>query len=94
LTIKEFVLEWEKIEGTEEEDKEEDKDENEGKEEDKDGEDKEDGEEDKDEEDTTVIEKIESTVKDGTIYNLQGIKVDKPEKGNLYIKNGKKFRVK
>ena len=30
----------------------------------------------------------------GTIYNLQGIKVDKPEKGNLYIKNGKKFRVK
>ena len=72
---------------------EEGKDENEDKEEGKDEEDKEEGE-DKDEEDTTVVEKIESTVKNEIIYNLQGIKVVKPEKGNLYIKDGKKFYVK
>ena len=93
LTIKEFILEWEEIEGAGEEDKEEGKDENEDKEEGKDEEDKEEGE-DKDEEDTTVVEKIESTVKNEIIYNLQGIKVVKPEKGNLYIKDGKKFYVK
>ena len=94
LTIKEFILEWEEIEGSEEEeDKEEEKDENEDKEEGKDEEDKEEGE-DKDEEDTTVVEKIESTVKNEIIYNLQGIKVVKPEKGTLYIKDGKKFYVK
>ena len=43
---------------------------------------------------TTVVENIYGTDKDETIYNLQGIKVLKPQKGNLYIKNGKKFYLK
>ena len=39
----------------------------------------------------TVIENIEEHHKEETIYNLQGIKVLKPIKGNIYIKGGKKF---
>ena len=42
----------------------------------------------------TVVEIVQETTKDGTIYNLQGIKVLNPERGNIYIKDGKKFYVK
>ena len=43
---------------------------------------------------TTIVENIDGGNEDEAIYNLQGIKVIKPQKGNLYIKNGKKFYVK
>ena len=64
LTIKEFVLEWEKFEDSGEEGG------------------------------TTSVMNIDGTIKNGTIYNLQGIKIVKPEKGSIYIKDGKKFYVK
>ncbi|MBR5860245.1 MAG: DUF5013 domain-containing protein, partial [Bacteroidaceae bacterium] len=63
LTIKEFILEWEELE-------------------------------DSGEEETAVVEIAEETIENGAIYNLQGIKVLKPVKGNIYIRGGKKFYVK
>ena len=42
----------------------------------------------------TAVENVESTINEGTIYNLQGIKVLKPAKGNIYIKDGKKIIIK
>ena len=37
---------------------------------------------------------VESTINEGAIYNLQGIEVIKPLKGNIYIKDGKKIVIK
>lgn len=54
LTIKEFILKWEEIEKSDEDD------------------------------DTTTVENVESIIKEGIIYNLQGIKVLKPIRGNIY----------
>lgn len=55
----------------------------------------EDKEEEEEEEDLeTVVENIESIVEREEIYNMQGIKVIKPTKGNIYIKKGKKFYIK
>jgi PKD repeat protein len=42
----------------------------------------------------TAVEDVESTINDGAIYNLQGIEVLKPLKGNIYIKDGKKIVIK
>ena len=42
----------------------------------------------------TTVENVESTINEGTIYNLQGIEVLKPLKGNIYIKDGKKIVIK
>ena len=42
----------------------------------------------------TTIENIEDVTRSGTIYNLQGIEVLKPLKGNIYIKDGKKIVIK
>jgi len=36
----------------------------------------------------------EIDVNNGAIYNLQGVRVDNPVKGGLYIQNGKKIVVK
>lgn len=38
-----------------------------------------------------AIEKTAIDEKDGAIYDLQGRKVQNPQKGSIYIKNGKKF---
>ena len=40
-----------------------------------------------------AIETDNSTENDGAFYDLRGIKVDKPLRGNLYIHNGKKVLV-
>jgi hypothetical protein len=43
----------------------------------------------------TGIEKVKNIdVNNGAIYNLQGVRVDNPVKGGLYIQNGKKIVVK
>jgi hypothetical protein len=45
----------------------------------------------------TAIEPVIETVEreqDNAIYDLQGRKVLQPQKGYIYIKNGKKFLVK
>ena len=45
--------------------------------------------------DVTGIESVEKIdVNNGAIYNLQGVRVDNPVKGGLYIQNGKKIVVK
>jgi hypothetical protein len=43
-------------------------------------------------EDATAIASVESVSNDDTIYNLQGVRVATPTKGNIYIVNGKKVR--
>ena len=43
---------------------------------------------------TTAIESTEGRIEQEHIYNLHGMKVLKPQKGNIYIKNGKKFYAK
>lgn len=63
MTIKEFILEWEALENS-------------------------------GEEETAIVEIAEDTFENEAIYNLQGIKVLKPVKGNIYIKGGKKFYAK
>ena len=63
ITTKEFILEWEALENS-------------------------------GEEETAIVEIAEDTFENEAIYNLQGIKVLKPVKGNIYIKGGKKFYVK
>ena len=43
----------------------------------------------------TGIEAIrQSTVEDGSVYDLQGRKLNGPLKSGIYIRNGKKFVVK
>ena len=42
----------------------------------------------------TTVENVEDITKDGAIYNLQGLKVIKPVKGSIYIKDGKKIYAK
>lgn len=44
-----------------------------------------------DEDTTTGIETIANEVENGTVYNLQGVRVNNMKKGQLYIKDGKKF---
>lgn len=39
------------------------------------------------------VKEVKNAAEDGAIYNLQGVRVNKPAKG-LYIQNGKKFVVK
>ena len=46
---------------------------------------------------TTSLDGVKSTETlsgDNAIYTLSGVKVSKPEKGGIYVKNGKKFMVK
>lgn len=46
---------------------------------------------------TTSLDGVKSTeiiYGDNAIYTLSGVKVNKPEKGSIYVKNGKKFIVK
>lgn len=45
---------------------------------------------------TTALDGVKSveTLGDNAIYTLSGVKVSKPEKGGIYVKNGKKFIVK
>jgi hypothetical protein len=44
---------------------------------------------------TTIINNVESkSIADGEWYTLQGIRVEQPAKGNLYIHNGKKVFIK
>ncbi len=46
---------------------------------------------------TTSLDGVKSTetiAGDNAIYTLSGVKVSKPEKGGIYVKNGKKFIVK
>ena len=45
---------------------------------------------------TTSLDGVKSieTLGDNAIYTLSGVKVSKPEKGGIYVKNGKKFMVK
>lgn len=45
---------------------------------------------------TTALDGVKSveTMGDNAIYTLSGVKVSKPEKGGIYVKNGKKFIVK
>ena len=46
---------------------------------------------------TTSLDGVETTEiisGDNAIYTLSGVKVNKPEKGSIYVKNGKKFIVK
>ena len=46
---------------------------------------------------TTSLDGVKSTETlsgDNAIYTLSGVKVSKPEKGGIYVKNGKKFIVK
>lgn len=42
---------------------------------------------------TSGISNIATVGSDGHIYNLQGMKESKPVRGNIYIKNGKKFSI-
>lgn len=37
---------------------------------------------------------VETQSKDNSIYDLMGRKVERPQKGNIYIQNGKKFVAK
>ena len=41
----------------------------------------------------TAVEK-ESISADNSIYSLQGLRIDNPEKGGLYIRNGKKYVIR
>ena len=41
----------------------------------------------------TGISELKSVAEDGTLYNLNGVRVSQPTKG-LYIQNGKKIVVK
>lgn len=45
---------------------------------------------------TTSLDGVKSIeiLGDNAIYTLSGVKVSKPEKGGIYVKNGKKFMVK
>ncbi len=45
---------------------------------------------------TTALDGVKSveTLGDNAIYTLSGVKVSKPEKGGIYVKNGKKFIAK
>ena len=46
---------------------------------------------------TTAIDGVQTTEMlegDNAVYTLSGVKVSKPEKGGIYVKNGKKFIVK
>ena len=46
---------------------------------------------------TTSLDGVKSTETlsgDNAIYTLSGVKVSKPEKGGIYVKNGKKFIAK
>ena len=45
---------------------------------------------------TTALDGVKSveTMGDNAIYTLSGVKVSKPEKGGIYVKNGKKFIAK
>lgn len=45
---------------------------------------------------TTSLDGVKSveTLGDNAIYTLSGVKVSKPEKGGIYVKNGKKFIAK
>ena len=46
---------------------------------------------------TTALDGVQTTEMlsgDNAIYTLSGVKVSKPEKGSIYVKNGKKFIVK
>ena len=46
---------------------------------------------------TTAIDSpaiVETQSKDNSIYDLMGRKVERPQKGNIYIQNGKKFVAK
>ena len=45
---------------------------------------------------TTSLDGVKSveTMGDNSIYTLSGVKVSKPEKGGIYVKNGKKFIAK
>ena len=40
------------------------------------------------------VQTIESLSGDNSIYTLSGVKVSKPQKGGIYVKNGKKFVIK
>jgi hypothetical protein len=48
------------------------------------------------ESDATAIKGVKKALdqNDGAIYNLQGVRVQKAQKGGIYIQNGKKFVVK
>jgi hypothetical protein len=48
------------------------------------------------EQSTTAIEDIidAPVVKDGVMYNMQGVRVDNPSQKGIYIQNGKKYVVK
>ena len=37
---------------------------------------------------------VETQSKDNSVYDLIGRKVERPQKGNIYIQNGKKFVAK
>ena len=37
---------------------------------------------------------VDTQSKDNSIYDLMGRKVERPQKGNIYIQNGKKFVAK
>ena len=46
---------------------------------------------------TTAIDSpaiVETQSKENSIYDLMGRKVERPQKGNIYIQNGKKFVAK
>ena len=43
------------------------------------------------EEATAINGVVERSTNDGAIYNLQGVRVDTPVKGQMYIQNGRKF---
>ena len=46
---------------------------------------------------TTAIDSpaiVDTQSKDNSIYDLMGRKVERPQKGNIYIQNGKKFVAK
>ena len=40
------------------------------------------------------IKEYRDMMQNGTIYNLQGVKVTAPVKGQMYIQNGRKFVAK
>ncbi|MCR4853408.1 MAG: hypothetical protein K5893_07450, partial [Prevotella sp.] len=42
----------------------------------------------------TCIKDVNANEKHSPIYTLQGIRIEKPQKNGMYIKNGKKFVIK
>ena len=40
------------------------------------------------------IKEYRDMMQNGTVYNLQGVKVTAPVKGQMYIQNGRKFVAK